>query len=127
MGVEDFQERLERLGAGETQRPAPARKPASGGLGHLIFGAVWGAIVGAIIFFVGGNYDALVSEPGIENLPAWLNMALGFFLLSIAIVALMLVSGLLMLLVGKGSPRRWRVLGGFAIGLAVSGVAGRFV
>ena len=98
------------------------------GAGSLIFGFIWGMAFSSIVVFMNQNYEMIRDASGgtpLEN-PYFL-AALGFLAVSALAYAVMLLSGLLLALTGRGSPRRWRVLLSFLPGFAVGPMAGRLV
>ncbi|MFQ6552166.1 hypothetical protein AAD018_007465 [Aestuariibius insulae] len=94
----------------------------------IVIGFVWGGVFSSVLAFLNLHYDAIAEANGgtpFES-PIFLG-SLGFLALTALLIVVMLLSGILLALVGRGSPRRWRILASFFVGLAVGPMAARLI
>lgn len=127
MAREDFEERLKRLGVrADAQMSADGRVvaadpgPKRARPVHFLLGAFWGVAFGLLSVYLNQNYEALYHGEGPP--PLWAVIALIFMLISLAVLAVMLVSGVIYALAGRFGARRWAVI---LTGLVFSAVGGK--
>ncbi len=94
----------------------------------IAFGFIWGGIFSSILAFLNLNYDLIAQANGGTpfNSPIFL-ASLGFLAFSALIVVVMILSGVLIALTGRRSPRRWKALASFFVGLAIGPFAARLI
>jgi len=86
-------------------------------IGGWVFGGIWGALLGFSAIFGNLNYEHYIRGAG--EPPIWFIGIIAFFILSVAVLALMIFSGLLLALFGRKSPNRWKTIGGVVGGFGL--------
>lgn len=129
MTQEDFQARIARLnaaarvpGAVPVDRSSPER-PDDAPSWHFYFGLAWGVLLGNLARFLNENFELLFTTS--TEMFGWGLAGASFLVVSLAALAIMLVSGLFYALVGRFGRRRWSVLLGALIGFGVGSFVAR--
>ena len=84
---------------------------------HLSFGVVWGGLLGFAVTYMNQRYDALFGVP--DALSPLAVAGVLFFFVSLAALAVVVVSGLIYALVGRFGWRRWSVILGVLVGVGL--------